>query len=59
MGLEFVCGLATLRFIYLGLFLVFQWLRLDAFCAVGLDSIPGLGTKIPQVAQRGQEKKKI
>ena len=51
MGLEFVCGLATLRFIYLGPFLMVQWLGLGAFCAVGRDLIPGLGTKIPlQVA---------
>ena len=58
-GLESVCGLATLRFIYLGPFLVFQWLGLGAFCAVGLDSIPGLGTKIPQVAQHGQKIKRF
>ena len=56
MGLEFVCELATLRCIYLGPFLMVQWLGLGTFCAVGPDLIPGLGTKIPQVAQYDQKK---
>ena len=37
-------------------FLVVQWLGLRAFTAVGWDSIPGRGTKIPQAAQNGQNK---
>ena len=31
-----------------------QWLGLGAFTAEGPGSIPGWGTKIPQVAQRSQ-----
>ena len=32
-----------------------QWLGLCAFTAVGLDSIPGQGTKIQQAAQPSQK----
>ena len=35
-----------------------QWLGLVAFTAEGPGSIPGQGTKVPKVAQHGQEKKK-
>ena len=35
-----------------------QWLRLSAFTAVGLGSVPGRGTKNPQAAWHGQKKKK-
>ena len=35
-----------------------QWLGLGAFTAVGLGSIPGQGTKIPQAARCGQNVKK-
>ena len=38
--------------------LAVQWLGLGAFTAVGLGSIPGPGTKIPQAAQCGWKKKK-
>ena len=37
--------------------LVVQWLRLHAFTAEGPGSIPGQGTRIPQAAWHGQEKK--
>ena len=37
--------------------LAVQWLGLCAFTAVGLGSIPGRGTKIPQAMQCGQKKK--
>ena len=37
--------------------LVVQWFRLCAFTAVGLGSIPGRGTKIPQATQRSQKNK--
>ena len=35
-----------------------QWLGLSPFTAGGAGSIPGWGTKILQVAWRGQKKKK-
>lgn len=35
-----------------------QWLVLGAFTVMGLNTIPGLGTKIPQVMWSGQEEKK-
>ena len=35
-----------------------QWLGLCAFTAEGLGSVPGWGTKIPQVVWCGQKKKK-
>ena len=35
-----------------------QWLRLGAFTAVGLGSIPGQGTKILQALWHEKEKKK-
>ena len=38
--------------------LVVQWLGLGAFTAEGPGLIPGQGTKIPQVTQHGQKKKK-
>ena len=38
--------------------LVVQWLGLCAFPAEGSGSIPGQGTKIPQVAQCSQKRKK-
>ena len=41
-----------------GTSLAVQWLTLSAFTAVGLGSIPGRGTKIPQVVMCGQTKKK-
>ena len=34
-----------------------QWLRLRAFTAEGLGSIPGWGTKIPQAMWCGQKNK--
>ena len=34
-----------------------QWSELHAFTAEDLESIPGLGTKIPQALRCGQEKK--
>ena len=37
--------------------LVIQWLGLSALTARGLGSVPGQGTKIPQAAWRGQNKK--
>ena len=37
--------------------LVVQWLRLCAFTAKGLGSIPGWGTKIPHAVEPGREKK--
>ena len=40
-------------------FLAVQWLRLGAFTAVGLDSIPGWGTKILQATWRGKNKTKL
>ena len=46
---EFVTLLANAKIPNLGNSLVVQWLGLHAFTAEGLDSIPGLGTKIPQV----------
>ena len=39
-------------------FLAVQWLRVGAFTAVGLGSIPGQGAKIPQAVRYGQKKKK-
>ena len=36
-----------------------QWLGLGTFAAMGLDSIPGRETKIPQATQRGKKKKKF
>ena len=39
--------------------LVVQWLRLGAFTAVALSSVPGWGTKIPQAVWCSQKKKKI
>ena len=42
----------------LGTFLAVQWLRLCASNARGVGLIPGWGTKIPQAAQYGREKKK-
>ena len=36
-----------------------QWLGLCAFTAEGLGSIPGRRTKIPQVEQQGQKKRKF
>ena len=39
--------------------LVVQWLGLGAFTAMAPGSIPGRGAKIPQVAGRGQKKKKF
>ena len=41
----------------LGNSLVVQWLRLHTFTAVGLGSIPGRGTKIPQAVLHGQTNK--
>ena len=38
-------------------FLVVQWLRLCAFPAEGMGSIPGQGTKIPCTTQNDQKKK--
>ena len=35
-----------------------HWLGLHAFTAEGLDSVPSLGTKIPQVMLCGKNKKK-
>lgn len=35
-----------------------QWLGHGAFIAKGLGSGPGQGTKIPQITQPGQKKKK-
>ena len=40
-----------------GTSLAIQWLGLYTFTAKGLGSIPGRGTKIPQVVQDGQKKK--
>ena len=37
--------------------LAVQWLRLDASNAGGLDSILGLGTRIPRAMGCGQKKK--
>ena len=39
--------------------LVVQWLRLGAFTAVALSSVPGWGTKIPQATWYSQKKKKF
>ena len=39
-----------------GISLVVQWLRLHTFSAVGLGSIPGQGTKIPNAVRWGQKK---
>ena len=39
--------------------LVVQWLGLGAFTAEGPGLIPGQGTKISQVTQHGQKKKKM
>ena len=39
--------------------LVVQWLRLGAFTAVALSSVPGWGTKIPQAVWCSQKKKKF
>ena len=39
--------------------LVVQWLGLCTFTAVSLGSIPGQGTKIPQVAWHGKKKKNL
>ena len=36
-----------------------QWLRLSAFTAMGLGSIPGQGTKISQDRQHGRKKKRL
>ena len=38
--------------------LVAQWLGVCSFIAEGTDSIPGLGTKIPQALQHSKKKKK-
>ena len=38
--------------------LAVQWLGLHTFTANGLGSIPGQGTKTPQVTQHGQKIKK-
>ena len=38
--------------------LVAQWSGFRALTAEGPGSIPGRGTKIPQVTRRGQEKRK-
>ena len=38
--------------------LVVQWLRLSAFTAVALSSVPGWGTKIPKATWYSQKKKK-
>ena len=35
-----------------------QWLKLCPFSAVGLGTILGWGTKIPQASQHGQERNK-
>ena len=43
---------------YLEISLVAYWLRLCTFTAKGAGLIPGWGTKIPQVTQHGQKKKK-
>ena len=43
---------------YLEISLVVYWLRLCTFTAKGAGLIPGWGTKIPQVTQDGQKKKK-
>ena len=42
----------------MGTSLVGQWLRLHAFSAGGVGSIPGRGTKIPQASPRGEAKKR-
>ena len=42
----------------LGNSLAVQWLGLRALTAEGLGSIPGQGTKIPQVTWCGQKRKK-
>jgi len=39
----------------IGSSLVFHWLEIFAFPAVGLGSIPGQGTKILQALQHGQK----
>ena len=39
--------------------LVVQWLRLGAFTAVSLGSIPGWGTKVPRPCGTAKKKKKI
>lgn len=39
--------------------LVVLWLALGAFTAVGLGSIPGQGTKVPQAKWRSQIKNRI
>ena len=41
-----------------GTLLVVQWIRFHAYTAVGMGSIPGLGTKIPDATQHDQKKKK-
>ena len=38
--------------------LAVQWLRLHAFTAKGMSSIPGQGTKILQAVQYGQKRNK-
>ena len=42
----------------LGNSLAVQWLGLHAFTAENMGSIPGRGTKIPQAAWHGQERKR-
>ena len=41
-----------------GIFMVVQWLRLQASIAEGAGSIAGSGTKIPYAMQHGKKKKK-
>ena len=45
-----------LRCEQVGTSLAVGWLRLRTLNAGGKGSVPGLGTKIPRAAQRGQKK---
>ena len=47
-----------IRIELLGNSLVVKWLGLLAFTAEDMGSIPGRGTKIPQAAWYGQERKR-
>ena len=49
--------ICVLKINVLGTSLAVQWLRLHVSNTVGTGSIPGQGTRIPQVAWHGQKKK--
>ena len=56
---QFFCGFYLLKIQTLWNSLAVQWLELGAFCAEGLGSIPGQGTKISQASRPKKKRYKL